>query len=84
MTLRHVMPYVEPRPSALNVTLPVFAAERGRLLQISIDSCWYAAPADACASAQQQTSRTPLPLSIDGTDDGHRQLHRRIQCEQRQ
>ena len=51
MTLRHVMPYVEPRPSALNMTLPVFAAERRRLLQISIDSCWYAAPADACASA---------------------------------
>ena len=29
---------VEPRPSALNMTLPAFAAERRRLQQISVDS----------------------------------------------
>jgi len=35
---------VEPRPSALNMTLPAFAAERGRLQEISIDD-WYTVPA---------------------------------------
>ena len=35
---------VEPRPSALNMTLPAFAAERGRLQETSIDS-WYMVPA---------------------------------------
>jgi len=33
----------EPRPSALNMTLPAFAAERGRLQEISIDD-WYTVP----------------------------------------
>jgi len=56
------------------MTLPAFAAERKRLHGISIDS-WNAAPAPAAVSryllpqgAQQQTSRTPLLLSIDATD----------------
>jgi len=59
---------VNPRSSALNMTLPAFAAERRRLQlmppvrpQLSIDvSC----PPDA----QQQTHQPPLLLSIDGTD----------------
>jgi len=70
---------VEPRPSALNMTLPAFAAERGRLQQISIDS-WYAAPAAidrsaAHARAQQQPSHMPFCCRSTGqTDrqtDGH-------------
>jgi len=47
----------ESRQSALNTTLPEFAAQHGRLQQIGIYS-W----------SQQLTSRTPLLLSIDGTD----------------
>jgi len=41
------------------MTLPAFAVERERLLLI-----------DVCCMprAQQQTGRTPLLLSIDGTD----------------
>jgi len=41
------------------MTLPAFAAERRRLLSMDI-SC--------PRGAQQQTGRTPLLLSIDGTD----------------
>jgi len=61
--------YVKPPPSALDMTLPAFAAEHGRMQEISIDS-WYATPAPgpsidiSCAQgAQQQTIRTPLLLS---------------------
>jgi len=46
------------RPSALNMTLPTFAAERMRRYR-SIS---------AAVSRAQQASRTPLLLSIDGTD----------------
>jgi len=53
---------VQPRPSALDMTLPAFAAGRGRLQQISIDSRY------AARGAQQQTNHTALLLSIDGTD----------------
>jgi len=56
---------IELRPLALSMTLPAFAAECGILQQMSIDS-WYVAPTDA--RAQQQTSRTPLLLSVDETD----------------
>jgi len=49
--------FVQPRPSAVNITLPAFAAERRRLLSIDISCPW---------RAQQQTRRTPLPIS--GTD----------------
>jgi len=54
------------------MTLPAFAAEHKRLQGTSIDS-WYAAPAAVGRyllpqGAQQQTSRTPLLLSIDATD----------------
>ena len=59
---------IEPRSLAFVMTLPAFAAERRRLSQTSIDNWLYAAPADARARAQQQTSRTQLLLSIDGTD----------------
>jgi len=45
--------------SAVTVTLLAFAAERRRLL--SIDMSYP-------QGAQQQTRRTPLLLSIDGTD----------------
>ena len=38
--------YVKPHPSALDMTLPAFAAEHGRMQEISIDS-WYATPAPA-------------------------------------
>jgi len=70
----------------LYMTLPAFAANCGRLQETSIDS-WYAAPAPAVIDryllpAQQQTSRTPLLLSIDGTGrrtDG-RTLDRYIHC----
>jgi len=51
--------FVQRRPSAVNRTLPAFAAERRHLLSIDI-SCLY--------GAQQQTLRTPLLLLIDGTD----------------
>ena len=54
---------VQPRPSAVNMTLPAFAAERQRLLWIDI----------FCPGAQQQTRRTPLLLSIAETD---RPFHR--------
>ena len=56
---------VEPPPSALNVTLPAFAAEsrrphpRARI---------YRSISVADAGDQQQTRRPPLLLSIDGTD----------------
>jgi len=58
------------------MTLPALAAERERLQQISIDS-WYAAP----HGAQQQTSRMPPLLSIDGTDrpgDGRKDRHQTV------
>jgi len=45
------------------MTLLAFAAERGRLQQISIDS-WYTRLQQG---AQQQTSRMPLLLLIDRT-----------------
>jgi len=45
---------VQPRPSALNMTLPAFAA----VLSADIDR----------RLVQQQTTRTPLLLSLDGTD----------------
>jgi len=59
----------QPRPLAVNMTLPTFAAEHRRLLVIDI-SC--------PRGAQQQTRRTPLLLSIDGTDGrtDARPLHR--------
>jgi len=41
------------------MTLPAFAAERRRLLSMDISGP---------RGAQQQTGRTPLLLSIDGTD----------------
>jgi len=44
------------------MTLPAIFAKRGRLQQI------YQSILAAGARAQQQTSRTPLKLSIDGTD----------------
>jgi len=44
------------------VTLAAFAAERRRVQHISIDSA-------ARARAQRQIRRTPLLLSIDGTDE---------------
>ena len=51
---------VQPRPSAVDMTLPAVAAERRRLLSIAV----------FCPrGAQQQTRRTPpMLLSIDGTD----------------
>jgi len=56
---------VEPPPSALNMTLPAFAAERRR-----VQHCAgiYRSTTTAEAGAQQQTRRPPLLLSIDGTD----------------
>jgi len=60
---------IQPRSSAVNVTLPAYAAERGaccmaraaRHRQASIDI--------TCPQGtQQQTRRTSLLLSIDGTD----------------
>jgi len=48
----------EPPPSALNTTLPAFAAERRLQTHQPLIN----------ARAQQQTRRPPLPLSIDGTD----------------
>jgi len=77
------------------MTLPSSAAEHGRLQQILIDS-WYARRRRpqismhiSCAQgAQQQTSRTSLLLSIDGTDrrtDGHptvTQTPQSGQCQQ--
>jgi len=50
---------VQPPPSTVNMTLPAFAVERRRLPSVDI-SC--------PRGAQQQTCRTPLLLSIDGTD----------------
>jgi len=51
---------VEPPPSALNMTLPAFAAERRRL---------HCSMAPGLAQGAQQESRLPpLLLSIDGTD----------------
>ena len=63
-------------PSALDMTLPAFTAERRRACsttlaarpQLSIDIC-------CPQGAQQQTRRPPLLLLIDGTDrqtDGHK------------
>jgi len=60
---------VEPPPSALNVTLPAFAAERRRACntapaahpQLSIDISYL-------QGAQLQTRWPPLLLSIDGAD----------------
>jgi len=46
---------VQPRSSAVNMTLPAFVAVRR-------------AAASLLLGAQQQTRRTPLLLSIDGTD----------------
>jgi len=67
-----------PRPSAVNKTLPAFAAELGRL-QAAVDIDRYLV-CRRCRrpqlsidiwrpqGTQQQASRTPLLLSIDGTD----------------
>ena len=78
--------YLEPRPSALNITLPAIATKRG-CLQLSIDISFP-------LGALQQTRRTPLLLSIDGTyrqtdrqTDGRtpdRYIVLRISCGQRQ
>jgi len=62
ITHTHTQVCIEPRSSALNMTLPASAAERRRLQNMSTDSCM------RCVSTQQQTSRTPLLLLIDGTD----------------
>jgi len=66
---------VQPPMSAVNMTLPAFAAERWRL-QHGARS--YRSTAAADAGAQQQTRRPPLLLSIDGTDrrTDARPLHR--------
>ena len=71
----HKQVCVQPRPSAVNMALPAFIAERRiavplllsapaagtRRRQLSIDiSCPH--------SAQQQIPRLPLLLSNDGTD----------------
>jgi len=50
---------VKSPPSVLNMTLPAFVAKRGRS---------YSSISAAGARAQQQTSRTPLLLLIDGTN----------------
>jgi len=56
---------VEPRTSALNITLPAFAAERAcASARVSYRSISLSA-AGACA--QPQTSHPPLLLSIDRT-----------------
>jgi len=67
-----------PRPSAVNKTLPAFAAELGRL-QAAVDIDRYlvcrrcrrpqlSIDISRPQGTQQQASRTPLLLSIDGTD----------------
>jgi len=66
---------VEPRPSALNMTLPVSvarapAADIERWLVCGARS--YRSISAARARAQQQTSRMPLLVYIDGT---HRQTN---------
>ena len=61
----HQQVCVEPPPSAFNMTLPAFAAERGRL-QHGARSHRLISAADA--GAQQQTRRPQLLLSVDGTD----------------
>jgi len=70
---------VQPPLSAVNVTLPAFTAERWRLLHSAIHR--YLLPQDA----QLQTLRTPLLLSIDGTDrqtGGWKDARRHHGCEQ--
>ena len=63
---------VESHPSALNMTLPAFAAER-RCLQHGARS--YQSISAADAGDQLQTRRPPLLLSIDGTDGRTGWLH---------
>jgi len=52
---KEVCDCAEPRPSTLNMTLPAFAAERGRLQRISRQLV-RGAPTQG---AQQQTNRMP-------------------------
>ena len=71
---------VEPRPSALNMTLPAFAAERRRSQEISVDS-WYAAPRRSRLSIDisKPAAHCCCYRSIELTDDRRtdtRPLHR--------
>ena len=59
---------VDPGFSAVNMRLPAFAAERGRLQQVSIDS-WYAA-----SSRRSAANRQHAAAAVDRRDrrtDGH-------------
>jgi len=62
----------EPPPSALNMTLPAFAAEHraaAPLLPTAGACCCMAPTAVSCPRrAQQQTRWPPLLLPTDGTD----------------
>ena len=64
--LGHTETSVQPRPSAVNMTLPAFAAAPLLLSAAAVDR--YIFP----HGVQQQNRRTPLLLLIDGTD-GHRE-----------
>jgi len=65
-TNKHIQVCVEPRTSALNMTLPAAAARAHAAIGTRRSSC--RSISAARARAQQQTSRTALSLSIDGTD----------------
>jgi len=56
-----------PRPSALNMTLPTFAAKRGRLQEISIDS-WYAAPVPAAIDRRSTANQPHAAAAVDWRD----------------
>jgi len=66
----------DPRPSALNMTLPAFAAERGRLQEISIDS-WYAAPVPAAIDRLAWCSAAKPPHAAAAVERRDRLTDRR-------
>jgi len=66
---------MKPRPSAVNITLPAFAAERRAAapLLLSAGVCCRSVVQQSIdiscpRGAQQQTRHTPLLLLISGTD----------------
>jgi len=65
---------VQHRPSAVNVTLPAFAAEYRAAAPLLLNTwrCRSIFPARTLHGAQQQTRRTPLLRSSDGTETDRR------------
>jgi len=66
---KHLLLCVQPRLSAVNVTLPAFAAERRAAapLLLGPGACYRSIP-PACRALRSKSAARRCMLSIDGTD----------------